>query len=119
MISCLYHHVAILKMTIHPSYVDFLVSGKPPQTPPSDPGWSMPQVERSRWFDLLLPFDRGEAFRGIWGVMSYLMRSGDNISQSYGQRQKSDSHQHHFSFRRKSLDMTPAKQSQRSHSVAF
>lgn len=118
MISCLYHHIAILKLTVHPLYMDFIVTGHAPQITPSDQTWAQPKVERSRWYDLLVPAERSEAFRGIWGIMSYLMRSGDNLV-SHGQRQKSDSHQHHFSFRRKSLDVTPSRPAQRAHSVAF
>lgn len=120
MISCLFHHIAILKLTVHPLYVDFLVSGKGPAKTPDNVPWYKPKVERTRWYDLLDTKERSEAFRGLWGLMSYLMRLGDDFSSSYGQRQKSDSHQHHFSFRRKSLDITPAPSShQRANSVAF
>lgn len=119
MISSIFHHIAILKLTVHPIYLDFLTSGRPPQTSPPDEPWSKPRIERSRWYDLLIPEDRLEAVRGLWGLMAYLMRSGDNMQSSLGRRQKSDSHQHHFSFRRKSTTLTPSDEPQRSASVNF
>lgn len=120
MISSLYHHMAILKLTVHPLYIDFLVSGKAPLDTPPGVKWYQPVIERSRWYDLLVPEQRGEAFRGLWAVMSYLMRSGDNVQshQELGRRQRSDSHQHHFSLRKKASEMTPAESAPRSNSLA-
>lgn len=49
----------------------FLAEPDLPRPPPEHWGFF---VSRSRWFDLLVPADRVEAMRGIWGVMAYMMR---------------------------------------------
>ncbi|KAI9884221.1 MAG: Ras GTPase ras2 [Watsoniomyces obsoletus] len=37
--------------------------------------WDVIELHRSKWFDLFDADDRVEAFRGMWGVMAWLMRS--------------------------------------------
>lgn len=32
-------------------------------------------MSRTKWFDLFDPEDRGEAFRALWGIVHYQMRS--------------------------------------------
>ncbi|KAF2703123.1 hypothetical protein K504DRAFT_463754 [Pleomassaria siparia CBS 279.74] len=75
MVSSLNHHISVLKLRVHSAYVRYLTEGTLPEAPPSDPDWCSPKLHRTRWFDLFNVEDRTEAMRGIWGVMSYLMRS--------------------------------------------
>ncbi|KNG44314.1 hypothetical protein DDE82_000237 [Stemphylium lycopersici] len=49
---------------------------------PSDPDWCSPKLQRTRWFDLFSIEDRTEAMRGIWGIMSYLMRAESESSEN-------------------------------------
>jgi hypothetical protein len=74
MVSSLNHHISVLRLRIHPLYVRYLTEGILPEKPPSDVDWCSPKMQRTRWFDLFNVDDRTEAMRGIWGVMSYLMR---------------------------------------------
>jgi hypothetical protein len=75
MVSSLNHHIRVLKLHIHPTYLDYITEGRLPDESPSDADWCSPKLQRTRWFDLLDIGDRTEAMRGIWGVMSYLMRT--------------------------------------------
>lgn len=74
MVSSLNHHISILKMRIHPSYLQYLADGTLPTQHPSDPSWTSPKLQRTRWFDFFSVDDRAEAMRGLWGIMAYLMR---------------------------------------------
>ncbi|CAI6334590.1 unnamed protein product [Periconia digitata] len=75
MVSSLNHHISVVKLRIHALYVEFITTGKLPETTPSEPNWCSPQLQRTRWYDLLDMEDRKEAMHGIWGIMSYLLRS--------------------------------------------
>ncbi|KAH6644044.1 hypothetical protein C7974DRAFT_13128 [Boeremia exigua] len=75
MVSSLNHHIRLLKLHVHSAYVEYLTNGKLPETQPSDPDWCSPKLDKTRWFDLFNVDDRSEAMRGLWGVMSYLLRS--------------------------------------------
>lgn len=77
MVSSLNHHVSLLKLHVHPAYLDYITHGKLPESQPSDPNWCSPKLERTQWFDLFNVEDRTEAMRGLWGVMSYLLRAKD------------------------------------------
>jgi hypothetical protein len=72
LISSLYHHVSVLKLRVHESYLDYLTDGILPSCVPADNSWSSPTVQRTRWFNLFAAEDRAEAARGIWGVMACL-----------------------------------------------
>ena len=74
MVSSLNHHISLVKMTIHDAYMEYLTSGTLPTSPPADPDWSNPRMQRSHWFDLFDLEQRLEAFRALWGVMAYLTR---------------------------------------------
>ncbi|CAE6997826.1 hypothetical protein PTTW11_00602 [Pyrenophora teres f. teres] len=76
MVSSLNHHISLLKLCIHPAYLEYITEGKLPEHSPSDPDWCSPKLSRTRWFDLFNVNDRVEAMRGLWGIMSYLMRAG-------------------------------------------
>jgi hypothetical protein len=75
MVSSLNHHISVLKLHIHPAYLEYITEGRLPDESPSDVDWCSPRLQRTRWFDLFNFGDRTEAMRGIWGVMSYLMRA--------------------------------------------
>lgn len=75
--SCLFHHVSILKLTVHDAYMDYLTTGIKPSRTPSEDDWSTPRVERTAWFDLFDQEQRVEAFKCIWGVMEYKTRDVD------------------------------------------
>ncbi|KAF2687834.1 hypothetical protein K458DRAFT_401271 [Lentithecium fluviatile CBS 122367] len=74
MVSSLNHHVSVLKLRVHPLYIQYLTEGTLPKDAPSDPSWCSPLLHRTRWFDLFDIEDRTEAMRGIWGITAYLMR---------------------------------------------
>ncbi|KAJ4303444.1 hypothetical protein N0V90_002339 [Kalmusia sp. IMI 367209] len=75
MISSLNHHISVLKLRVHPLYVQYLAEGTLPPHLPADPDWCSPRLQRTRWFDLFDTNDRTEAMRGLWGIMNYLMRA--------------------------------------------
>ncbi|KXT18404.1 hypothetical protein AC579_8148 [Pseudocercospora musae] len=74
MVSSLNHHVSILKLTVHWAYVEYTKTEKIPQPVPEDENWCRPRLQRTKWYDLLDIPQRVEAFRALWGIMSYLMR---------------------------------------------
>lgn len=75
MLSSMYHHVSIVKLKVHVAYVDYLEHGKLPDPLPADPTWCQPKMQRSQWFNFFDIPQRVEAFKCLWGVMSYLTRS--------------------------------------------
>lgn len=74
MISSLNHHISVLRLRVHPQYIKYLTDGVMPHDVPLEADWCSPKLQRTRWFDLFNVDDRTEAMRGIWGIMSYLMR---------------------------------------------
>jgi hypothetical protein len=77
MVSSLNHHISLLKLHVHRGYLEYITHGKLPENEPSDADWCSPTLQRTKWFDLFSVEDRTEAMRGLWGVMSYLMRAKD------------------------------------------
>jgi hypothetical protein len=75
MVSSLNHHISLLRLRIHPAYLEYITEGRLPEKTPSDVDWCSPKLQRTRWFDLFDIKDRTEAMRGLWGIMSYLMRA--------------------------------------------
>ena len=75
MVSSLNHHISILKLRVHPLYLQYLTEGILPESAPEDGDWCSPKLQRTRWFDLFDVNDRNEAMRGLWGVLDYLMRA--------------------------------------------
>lgn len=122
MISSIMHHISILRLDVDPLYMDFLLSGIPGEKPGNiQPGraWYKPKLYRTKWFDMLDAADRVECFRGVWGVMSYLMRSDQTPGRptsSTAQRQASELGP---MFNRKIKYDGPELAHQRSQSVAF
>jgi hypothetical protein len=82
MVSSLNHHISVLCLRVHPSYLQHLTEGTLPDEAPSDPGWFSPKLQRTRWFDLFNVDDRTEAMRGLWGIMSYLMRKEEKTESN-------------------------------------
>jgi hypothetical protein len=78
MVSSLNHHISLLKLHVHSAYLDYLTNGTFPENQPLDPHWCSPTLQRTRWYDLFNVEDRTEAMRGLWGVLSYLLRSKEN-----------------------------------------
>jgi hypothetical protein len=74
LVSCIYHHVSILKLTIHDAYTHYLTTAFMPEQTPAEENWSIPRLERTEWYDLLDQQGRVDAFRCIWGVMEYINR---------------------------------------------
>ena len=93
LVSCLFHHVSILKLTVHDAYTEYLTTGAMPKLTPAEEDWCSPKLERTDWYDLLDQEGRVEAFRSIWGVMEYLNRdttasSSEEISADGGAQSK-------------------------------
>ncbi|KAL8647202.1 MAG: hypothetical protein Q9226_006534 [Calogaya cf. arnoldii] len=75
LISSINHHISIVNIRIDDRYLDFIITGTQQEDfDPSTEGWWRLDVKRSKWFDLFDPGDRGEAMRGIWGIMRRMMR---------------------------------------------
>ncbi|KAL8798505.1 MAG: hypothetical protein Q9182_006612 [Xanthomendoza sp. 2 TL-2023] len=75
LISSLNHHISIVNIRIDDRYLDFITYGSTqPDFDPFAQEWWVLDVKRSKWFDLFDPEDRGQAMRGIWGVMSWMTR---------------------------------------------
>lgn len=91
LVSCLYHHVSILKLTIHDAYTNYLTTGVMPDPIPDHQDWCSPRLERTDWFDLFNQEQRVDAFRYIWGVMEYLNR--DMTTKSSNEVSNSDAAQ--------------------------
>lgn len=83
MVSSLNHHISVLYLRVHPLYIQYLTEGTLPESPP-ELDWCSPKLQRTRWFDLFSVDDRTEAMRGIWGIMSYLMRQEERSSTTRG-----------------------------------
>jgi hypothetical protein len=78
MVSSLNHHISVLTLRVHPIYLQHLTEGTLPEEAPSQADWFSPKLQRTRWFDLFNVDDRTEAMRGLWGIISYLMRKEGN-----------------------------------------
>jgi len=118
MISSLYHHVSILRLEVHPDYINFLETGNGPLYPDPSEQWFSPTVLRTKWYDLLSPEDRGELLRAVWGVLSYSMRNeaATDRRPSAPIRQQSET-SHFFGFKKKHA-LAPSESAARSHSIS-
>jgi len=121
MLSSLYHHVSILRLEVHPDYINFLETGKPPLYPDPSERWFSPTVLRSKWYDLLDPQDRGELLRGLWGILSYSMRTETtSADRRPGAPMRQHSEMSHFfgGFKKKQQAQKPWEPTSRSHSIS-
>lgn len=82
MVSSLNHHVSILKLTVHDTYVEYLQSETLPDPLPADKDWCSPRLQRTQWYDLLDVDQRVEAFRALWGVIAYLAREVESPTKA-------------------------------------
>jgi hypothetical protein len=71
-VSCVNHHVSILKLTVHKAFLEYIETAKLPAEEDVEDDWSSPVLQRTRWYDLMSPVERVEAFRGLWGLAGYL-----------------------------------------------
>jgi len=99
MVSSLFHHISILRLDVSLSYLEYLAKGTTATFTHADKSWCSPKMYRTKWYDLLIAEDRTEALRCLWGVMSYMLRTGETAKPEV-QRQPSEV-SHHFSFRKK------------------
>ncbi|KAI5364132.1 hypothetical protein Slin14017_G060960 [Septoria linicola] len=74
MVSSLNHHISILKLRVHVAYLEYLRTETMPNPLPEDTKWSRPELQRTKWYDLLDVDERVQAFRALWGVSAYLFR---------------------------------------------
>jgi len=88
MLSSLNHHISILKLRVHPLYLQFLADGALPQDLPADASWASPILQRTRWYDFFVLEDRAEAMRGLWGIMAYLMRQKEKEKENEKEKEK-------------------------------
>ncbi len=105
MVSSINHHISILKLRVHPFYLKFLEAGVAPPSASSQPlendgntqpssaqtrtteeqhPWYVLKLQRTRWYDLFSVEDRVEAMKGVWGVLTWLMRGkeGDDVEMT-------------------------------------
>ncbi|KAL8852611.1 MAG: hypothetical protein Q9221_002491 [Calogaya cf. arnoldii] len=75
LISSINHHISIVNIRIDDRYLDFVTNGSEEEHfDPSTEEWWRLDVKRSKWYDLFDPRDRGQAMRGVWGIMRWMMR---------------------------------------------
>jgi hypothetical protein len=67
LLSCLNHHVSIVRMRVPTRLLDELEGAEQDVT-------ERCTMWRTRWYDLFVIEERIEAVNGIWGMMAYLMR---------------------------------------------
>ena len=82
MISSVNHHVALLRMKVHPDYLAWLESGKSVSQEEADDGLrkDVLYVQRTTWFDMFDVQARKEFLTVLWRVMCWLNR--DYIDQA-------------------------------------
>ncbi|KAI9717382.1 MAG: hypothetical protein M1812_004734 [Candelaria pacifica] len=99
MVSSINHHISILRLRIHPLYLQYLETGIMPPSASLQPlgnsvdaqhafthqtnskeeqPWYILKLQRSKWYDLFSADDRVEALKGVWGVFTWLMRGEED-----------------------------------------
>ena len=94
MLTCMNHHVALVRLRVPLAYVDFLADPTCSATAGGDPAVTararVPpeglRLDRSRWWDLLVAEDRVEAARAICGALAWLMRGSEEGGTGEGDR---------------------------------
>ncbi|KAI0157080.1 hypothetical protein GGR52DRAFT_565190 [Hypoxylon sp. FL1284] len=91
-LSSLFHHLCVLRVRVPDRLLDVLAGG--PEGGDEEEGkdgqkekkrsWDKLEIWRSPWFDLFLVEDRLEAFRLLWGVMSWVMRKDEEGAGAAG-----------------------------------
>jgi hypothetical protein len=102
-LSCVNHHVALLKIRVSKRYLRWLETGSsdaPPEVSHSAPSMTQKdgtatkhkqareitesdilQLKRSRYYDLLSVDERADFFTGLWRVMCWVMRDEANVKE--------------------------------------
>ena len=77
MISSVNHHVALLRMKVHPEYLAWVESGKPVPEGEEDNGLrkDVLYVQRSTWYDMFDVQSRREFLTVLWRVFCWLNRN--------------------------------------------
>lgn len=70
-ISCVFHHISILRVRVPDRLLDVLAGATPD---PGIEGRGRLEIWRTRWYDFFIPQDRLEAMRAVWAVVAYAMR---------------------------------------------
>lgn len=76
MVSSANHHVALLKMKVHPDYLEWLESGRSVSGEEIEDGLrrNVLYVQRSKWYDLFDVGARRELVVALWTVMCWMNR---------------------------------------------
>ena len=72
-VSCLFHHISILRIRVPTRLLEVLEGSPEPDT--SRRSWGTVPAWRSKWHDLFDAADRIAAMRLMWCVMAYQMRA--------------------------------------------
>jgi len=77
MISSVNHHVALLRMRVHPDYLAWVESGKEVPQEGTDDGMrrDVAYVQRSTWYDMFDVQSRRHFLIALWRVMCWLNRN--------------------------------------------
>ncbi|KAL9098834.1 MAG: hypothetical protein Q9163_005577 [Psora crenata] len=77
LLSSVNHHICIIHLRVHDRYIEDLQKSQTQgsHSNAAQQPWHKLEMKRSRWFDLLTANDRMQAMRGVWAVMSWLMRN--------------------------------------------
>jgi len=77
MVTSVNHHVALLRMRVHPDYIAWIDSGKEVPNEESSHGLkkNILYVQRSCWYDMFDVQARKEFLTALWGVMSWINRN--------------------------------------------
>jgi hypothetical protein len=75
MVSSINHHISVLKLRVHPLYMECIANGTTPNVSQASQEWASPVLHRTRWYDLFDANDRVELMRGLWAIMGYQMRA--------------------------------------------
>lgn len=70
-ISCVFHHISILRVRVPDRLLDILAGAMPD---PGIQGRGILEVWRTRWYDFFIPEDRLEAMQAVWAVVAFAMR---------------------------------------------
>ena len=78
MVSSVCHHIAVLRLRVHPKYLVWLADGASQALEQGSDNrplpWQVLRLQRTRWYDLFRAEDRMEAMEGLWGIIGWLMR---------------------------------------------
>jgi hypothetical protein len=92
MISAINHHLALVRLHVHPRFLALLDRSRTTEASSEDEAqveeasWYGVQLARSRWYDVFNAEDRIEVMRAQWGIMGWLMR--DTASNQQAERKE-------------------------------